>query len=427
MIPAAGVPAQGATHVFTIRPGRTTDDTRAYTTRKPHRKSKLGCTGCKAKRVKCDEKKPSCTRCVRTKADCVYEGGGDGAVESERAVVDVRAANTVQRLPDGMSKTSTEQRLIKHYDIVTSQAVDTITFSNFLAGDRSPQYRAMVLDQAKQHPHLMHSMIAVAALHLNHVGIKEYRRAGLAHLQVALPKFRKSVAGPIPAQESPHILYSAMLITLYYFCIDDTSVTSSWVFSSSPDRLDWLVVQQGLAPLFGATKQHHADTFMTPVFKIIEGSEAANYGLPVQMLNLCGYTADATEEDLKNNPYTPPLTQLNALMPLERTLPNLLKYLRFMAAFDKRFFNLVSVNDPRALLIMSYGFAFMCEIDLWWTQPRARRDCWAICSYLDNSGDEAIRALLGFPAGACGYKTNRVPLVKAPAIIQEWPASSEGV
>lgn len=431
MSPVAGVPAQGTTHVFTIRPGHGADDTRAYTTRKPHRKSKLGCGACKAKRVKCDERKPQCGRCVRTRSLCQYEGG-DGAGGAERgAVQQAMAVQPVQRLPASLSRVPTDQRLLKHYDVITSQALDTITFSNILAGERSPQYRAMVMDQAKQHPHLMHSMFAVSALHLNHVGKQEYRRDGLTHLQVALPKFRESIADvqrdAISPQQSPHILYSAMLITLYYFCIDNKSPHASWVFSSSPARLDWLAAQQGLAPLFGATKKHHTDSFMTPVFKLVEGNYAADCGLPPALLDLCDYTATATQDQLKHNPYVPPLQQLNALMPLERNIPNLLKYLRFMASFDKRFFDLIKINDPRALLIMGYGFALMCNIELWWTQPRAQRDCWAICSYLDQLRDPRIRALLGFPARACGYETNSFVMgARISPVVEEVPVTSSG-
>jgi len=249
-------------------------------------------------------------------------------------------------------------------------------------------------------------MLAVAALHLCHHGAKDYRNTGLSHLNAAIPKFNESLnGGLIPPKESPHILYTAMLITLHSFCIDSKSVTDSWVFSSSPDRLAWLVVQRGLAPLFGQTQKYHTDSFMTPVFNIIDGPRSAAEGLPTKLLLMCGYKPDATEHELQNNPYVPPLQALNALMPLERNMPNLLKYLRFLAGIDNTFFMLVSQNDPKALLIIGYCFALMCDIELWWTQPRARRDCWAICSFLDQLGNNDIRQLLQFPASACGYTT----------------------
>ncbi|KAG0655536.1 hypothetical protein C6P45_002976, partial [Maudiozyma exigua] len=41
--------------------------------RKFHNKSKNGCLNCKRRRVKCDEGKPICTKCIHMKLDCVYK------------------------------------------------------------------------------------------------------------------------------------------------------------------------------------------------------------------------------------------------------------------------------------------------------------------------------------------------------------------
>ncbi|PGH13487.1 hypothetical protein AJ79_03617 [Helicocarpus griseus UAMH5409] len=40
--------------------------------RRPHRKSRNGCFECKRRRIKCDELKPSCTRCVLGLNKCIY-------------------------------------------------------------------------------------------------------------------------------------------------------------------------------------------------------------------------------------------------------------------------------------------------------------------------------------------------------------------
>lgn len=40
--------------------------------RKFHNKSKTGCDNCKRRRVKCDEGKPTCKKCLNMKLDCVY-------------------------------------------------------------------------------------------------------------------------------------------------------------------------------------------------------------------------------------------------------------------------------------------------------------------------------------------------------------------
>ncbi|KAL2825346.1 hypothetical protein BDW59DRAFT_172424 [Aspergillus cavernicola] len=40
--------------------------------RRRHRKSRNGCLECKRRRIKCDEIKPSCSRCILTLQDCIY-------------------------------------------------------------------------------------------------------------------------------------------------------------------------------------------------------------------------------------------------------------------------------------------------------------------------------------------------------------------
>ena len=41
--------------------------------RQGHRKSRTGCQRCKRRKVKCDEKRPTCTGCLRYPNNCVYE------------------------------------------------------------------------------------------------------------------------------------------------------------------------------------------------------------------------------------------------------------------------------------------------------------------------------------------------------------------
>lgn len=44
--------------------------------RKTHTKSRGGCKQCKQRKVKCDEKKPACTRCVGAERECTYLAAG---------------------------------------------------------------------------------------------------------------------------------------------------------------------------------------------------------------------------------------------------------------------------------------------------------------------------------------------------------------
>ncbi|KAF2787197.1 hypothetical protein K505DRAFT_421922, partial [Melanomma pulvis-pyrius CBS 109.77] len=46
--------------------------TPGFISKRPHRKSRAGCTTCKRKKVKCDESLPSCSYCALRKIDCTY-------------------------------------------------------------------------------------------------------------------------------------------------------------------------------------------------------------------------------------------------------------------------------------------------------------------------------------------------------------------
>ncbi|KAK3716131.1 transcription factor [Vermiconidia calcicola] len=45
----------------------------------PHKKSRLGCITCKKRRIKCDEKRPTCGRCNASELQCTYKDQPSGA------------------------------------------------------------------------------------------------------------------------------------------------------------------------------------------------------------------------------------------------------------------------------------------------------------------------------------------------------------
>ncbi|KAL5332564.1 hypothetical protein BJX70DRAFT_404478 [Aspergillus crustosus] len=49
-----------------------TPDQSKFRPRRRHRKSRNGCMECKRRRIKCDEMKPSCSRCILTRQSCIY-------------------------------------------------------------------------------------------------------------------------------------------------------------------------------------------------------------------------------------------------------------------------------------------------------------------------------------------------------------------
>lgn len=203
--------------------------------------------------------------------------------------------------------------------------------------------------------------------------------------------------------DSDAILLTSMMINMQYFCyVDSTNPKDSWVFSGSPSRLDWLNMQMGLTPLVHSTAKYHADSLLRPVWEYAAYERDANKGLPPDMLRLCGIHKNAS--NLQRNSYWQALQSLAPLMLVERCTNNLIKYLSCLAGFNKKFFAKAQVNDHKALLILAYWFGLMCSVKFWWTGPRVYRDAIALCMYIEEHGNQRVRALLEFPAQACGYK-----------------------
>ncbi|CEL09014.1 hypothetical protein ASPCAL12158 [Aspergillus calidoustus] len=50
----------------------TPDAQSKFRPRRRHKKSRNGCMECKRRRIKCDEMKPSCSRCILTRQECIY-------------------------------------------------------------------------------------------------------------------------------------------------------------------------------------------------------------------------------------------------------------------------------------------------------------------------------------------------------------------
>ncbi|RFU81972.1 c6 zinc finger domain [Trichoderma arundinaceum] len=88
--------------------------------RRSNPKVKTGCLNCKQRRIKCDEKRPACSQCVRSKKECT---GYPAPSRSARTITDVRIAPKpltpisaalphVQPLPNGIVGTSTTASLL---------------------------------------------------------------------------------------------------------------------------------------------------------------------------------------------------------------------------------------------------------------------------------------------------------------------------
>ncbi|KAK4497516.1 hypothetical protein PRZ48_011967 [Zasmidium cellare] len=369
---AAATKETPAFHVFSARPNQSSEaglasvqDTKDYSTRRTHRKSRAGCFTCKAKRVKCDEKKPTCSRCLRNYTECNWDKTPAKAPdESTFAITTLDSLPSLLKgtssppssVPKALIRSSADLHLLKHFDTLSNEAL--------LVGPASEGYQNAVLRLAQG--------------------------------------FQQTISKPIAKEQSDAVLVTCLMINVHYFSwVDTINPKDSWVFSKDPHRVSWLSVQQGMGALLEQVRPFLVDTEVMHYFYVSPTDREDVRRLPDAMWELCEVTDEMGLHAVHPNPYHDPLHALALLMPLEPD--NFMKYLHFGARIYPPYVELLQKNDHRALLILSYWFALLGGSGIWWTKRRVQRDCLAICMLLDAFGSDKIHSLLDFPAAACGH------------------------
>ena len=257
----------------------------------------------------------------------------------------------------------------------------------------------------------MHALLAISASHLQHtMSAHSNLEIALAfHWKNAAREFQRAVESEFSQSNADAIIITCVILNMLSFLnIDSENPWSSWVFSSSPDQLDWLSLQMGLRPLLVMTRCFRSNTILTPMFLASDDDQRSFtnlapgiQGIPQAFVEICGLNSSSINA---NNVYHTPLRLLSETMKLEVTPGNLYLLVQFAGGVGGRFLDLLKVKEHRALLIFSYWLGKLCSMPLWWCPGRARRDCTAICMYLDQpTHDRRIRKMLEWPAGACDY------------------------
>ncbi|KAK3307725.1 uncharacterized protein B0T15DRAFT_522384 [Chaetomium strumarium] len=166
----------------------------AGTKRKAHHKSRLGCKNCKARKVKCDENKPSCSNCVRRQVECDFSPMG--------------TPQPPPVSPGGLNMTDLE--LLHHYTTATYRTlVESPTVREF--------YRKTVVQVGLSCDYIMRAILAVSSLHLAHhrpQGRDHYQAVAIAHHQAASQAAMPLISDATP--ENAQMLFLFSVLTTYY-------------------------------------------------------------------------------------------------------------------------------------------------------------------------------------------------------------------
>ncbi|KAH6670136.1 hypothetical protein B0J14DRAFT_112042 [Halenospora varia] len=144
-----------------------------HNSRKPHKKTRTGCTQCKGRRIKCDETKPACVNCVRYHVQCSYvqtfpttirplSSAPNTPSSSSAPSPALSNSQSIPAAPPSLASEIKDLELLHFYTTTTALSLSNLP-------DRKHIWQWVIPQLAFSHHCLMHGILAISAFHLARV------------------------------------------------------------------------------------------------------------------------------------------------------------------------------------------------------------------------------------------------------------------
>ncbi|KAG0645222.1 Sterol regulatory element-binding ECM22 [Hyphodiscus hymeniophilus] len=412
--------------------------------RKAHKKSRRGCRNCKLRRVKakqCDEARPMCVKCTDYGVSCNYS---DSKAPDLQISFHGFAAPVLQMIKLPRTQLVSPPIIMDNFQPssfqLDRQMLDRLgrfrTRTVFSIGDKeiAKLYQKEAVELACRAPYLMHIIQTITMIHDRYLSGDIFSKSLIDdicyHWTQGVSLFNRKLSFAIEGDDRDPLWATAALSGIIAFAaIDATNPEEAWPLKPPDDSdLDWLRMSEGKNSVFKLTNPLREDsvfhTFLKDYFEQKmqqDVSTATGFGagtggpligpglerLPWQFIRLCGL--DNPDEP---SPYLEILHSLGKVLPMDCTPENVIHFLGFLGHCDAGFKKLLETKDHRALLVLAFWYAKVCNTPIWWMDRRATIECQAICLYLGrNSADLRIHELLDYPRARCGLGS---PLLSSP-------------
>ncbi|KAH8652268.1 hypothetical protein BX600DRAFT_90151 [Xylariales sp. PMI_506] len=395
--------------------------------RRAHRKSRFGCANCKARGVKCDEKKPSCRRCESYGVMCPYASGYSVGKLATAATFKVDVASKPIRSPSAPLPILGSETNSETYQLVPEDVALVELFQRCTTVTLGPKTsRHIYIDKALQiafsYPFVMHAVLALAHFHGNAFDattpVGDSKRS-FRHWHRAVSLLNKRLDNPIIPAERDAIWLSATLISVGGFsAIAVDTPEEAWPLrSQSPLDLSWLKLCNGKRLVVELTNPLREDSqfrevsaellaTLSQLESIVSAPRKGWEDLPEGFYEIFELSQDPGE-----NPYYKAVIGLLEIYQSKLDPDNFLPCLSFSSILDARFRELLRLKDERAMLILLYWYAKMCDRRLWWIWKHSWTEGLAIYGYL-------CRAWISLPKLCKLLDGPRVALITASGYVE---------
>ncbi|RAL04448.1 Zn(II)2Cys6 transcription factor domain-containing protein, partial [Aspergillus ibericus CBS 121593] len=313
--------------------------------RRSHAKSHHGCAQCKQRRIKCNEARPMCSSCQKKQLNCSFTS--HATLTSRLQLLDLE--------------------LLNHWHVTTVQT---------LVHERSTEkvLREFVPQEALSHPFLMHSLLALSALHLSHHGPVErrprYTEAAMTHNNISL-----SLCTPLLNNVTPgncHALFAfACFVAMFSFAAHGPKVTPR--AHSVSDVLEVFKLVRGVASIVAQARPWIKAGGMRDLLQVgrqpRQTSKTTHVGeLHARIQKIYDQARSAEADDSTNSVVAIASQKLLDLLQLSTTVQNPAStIMRWPAVVDLKYLDLLLEDNASALVVLAhYGVALDMMMENWW-------------------------------------------------------------
>ncbi|VUC30118.1 unnamed protein product [Clonostachys rosea] len=368
-----------------------------YRKRKVFPRTRAGCSTCKSKKVKCDEKRPVCARCVRNGRHCHYNEGD--SAQSNQLIAKSKVGIGIPT--GGSSPYSFTLNMPSPFPLLNAKngtcMLELMQYCESRWGDILHVEFTDVFKYMFQSSTLVRNVVlGITACHLRHLAGHNLRHQIAEHF------------------------YESLAVQDALGDAGRSSPDDCWV-NISTEALGWLALQSGLRPLLksGGHRLQGSMELLGPIFLGVNESRhvAMSQGLrgvPETWINFfdlgtaavspstCspGQSSDDSRAVVSNLPLSEvlgaPMMLVAFLRQVEPLPTNSFHHFAFLAKAHPHFRELLYQQDEKATWLYGYWCGLMCRFKgLWWSRDRSRRDYEAVRQWFQELDPAARPGLEG--------------------------------
>ncbi|KUJ07404.1 uncharacterized protein LY89DRAFT_365946 [Mollisia scopiformis] len=368
---------------------------RQQPTMRPHHKTRTGCVQCKSRRIKCDELKPRCSRCVRYGEECIYQVSGESSSKSSRSTTaseisgPTRPTRSIE-VPKDVNNSTSELNL-GDLGLLHDWTLPSGAYTGFADSPGSEHlWQVEVPQMALQHPFLMRGILAVSALHISRVKPEEkphYLQVAAYHQNLALPSYRylvEDLNARMNKENAGAILAFAQITTAYAFA--SPHPPGSILFAglcASTGVPEWVYLLRGCRKIMTIAKDWISSGPLVFQNQVLDepidlSLSPDDYHLVALEQQIDSLPVSSPDDDEEIEVFREALSLLRRSFALPWQPGNTLgpKYSCFIWVdlVPQRYLELLSILRPVALVLLSYQCVLLHQCDHnWYIKGAAKR------------------------------------------------------